>query len=244
MTNHVIPPAAGASSGDPASECRIYERYACEVVTSCQPPSAWVRKDARWSATIRDISCGGIRLQVRRRFEPGSGLAIELPGSGDQPPYIVLARVVHATAQADGSWFLGCAFVSALSDEEVLALVPPPKPAEKPAAPARVEEQKESPSAPAPLSPSPGRNLLAGVRLHIAVSAGRTLLCDIKRFYTPATWPLTLGQVVTLRGGTLAGGIPEVRLRVLSCAQQGQRWVIHCQFDTPPSPAILRALGH
>ena len=110
MAKHVIPPAAGAPSGPSASECRIYERYSCELPTSCQPPSAWVRKDAKWEAIIRDISCGGIRLQVRRRFEPGSGLAIELPGSGDQPPYIVLARVVHVTAQGDGSWSLGCAF--------------------------------------------------------------------------------------------------------------------------------------
>src|SRR5262245_64007711 len=64
-------------------ECRVFERQACEVTTACRPAAAFNSKEAVWSATIRDVSAGGVRLVLRRRFETGTGLAIELPGNDD-----------------------------------------------------------------------------------------------------------------------------------------------------------------
>src|SRR5688572_26354331 len=87
-------------------ECRVSTRHACDVTTSCQPTSAWGRKDSRWPAAISDISAGGVRLIIRRRFEPGVGLAIELPGNDSNEPSIVLAKVIHVRALPDGSWAL------------------------------------------------------------------------------------------------------------------------------------------
>jgi hypothetical protein len=96
-----LPLRAGAPT-----ECRVSERHHCDLPSACQPPSAFRSKDARWSATIRDISVGGVRLLVRRRFEPGAGLAIELRSHDGTEPYVVLARVVHAQAEgtAPGPW--------------------------------------------------------------------------------------------------------------------------------------------
>src|SRR4051794_37087348 len=107
-------------------ECRVYERHSCELAANCQPPTLWGGKDLKWGAQIRDISVGGVSLVLRRRFERGAGLAIELPGSPDGLPNTVLARVVHVRPQEGGVWVLGCSFVSPLSEEEVATLLPRP----------------------------------------------------------------------------------------------------------------------
>src|SRR5262249_27358321 len=71
-------------------KCRLFEPQACEVPPACRPAAAFNSKEAVWSATIRDVSAGGVRLVLRRRFETGTGLAIELPGNDDT--YTVLAQ--------------------------------------------------------------------------------------------------------------------------------------------------------
>src|SRR5438128_2700927 len=73
-------------------DLRDTQRYPCEVQTTCQPPSGW-RKDP-WPAVIRNVSTGGISLRLSRRFECGTGLAIDLP-TEDGSTSTVLARVCH-----------------------------------------------------------------------------------------------------------------------------------------------------
>jgi PilZ domain len=102
-----------------AQECRVYERQPCDVPTECRPAAAY--KEATWSATIRNISIGGIRLVIKRRFEPGTCLAVELPGNDDA--YRVLAKVVYTQAAEAGSWAHGCRFISELSEGEVERLL-------------------------------------------------------------------------------------------------------------------------
>src|SRR4051812_47471166 len=99
-------------------ECRVCPRVECELPSSCQPASAVVSKEAQWSATIRNISVGGVSLHLQRRFEPGAGLAIELPGRDGREGYTVLARVVQVRRQPDGAWSLGCQFVSELGEDQ------------------------------------------------------------------------------------------------------------------------------
>src|SRR5262249_2945047 len=96
-------------------------RHPCELPTTCQPPSGWGNKDP-WPATIRDISTAGLSLALNRRFERGSGLAIELPG-GDGTYSTVLARVTSIWPHPESGWVLGCTFVSELSDEEVRSVL-------------------------------------------------------------------------------------------------------------------------
>lgn len=105
----------------PSIDCRVYERQACEIPTTCHPATI-DGNEVRWQGTICDISQGGVRIVLVRRFEKGTGLALELPGDGEREPSVVFVRVVHLRQQEDGRWALGCKFVSDLSGEEVQRL--------------------------------------------------------------------------------------------------------------------------
>src|ERR1700681_3814968 len=97
------------------AECRVYERHSCRVPALCQPAAS---NEMRWEAIVEDISKSGVRLRLRRRFEPRSGLAIELPGKHGDAPETVYVKVVHVRSDGEGSYVLGCRFMSELSDEE------------------------------------------------------------------------------------------------------------------------------
>src|SRR5262245_63985376 len=83
--------------------------FTCEVPTTCQPPSAWCKDP--WPATIRDITPASMRLTLNRRFERGSGLAIELPVE-DGTTATILARIVGVRMLSPGLWLLVCTFIS------------------------------------------------------------------------------------------------------------------------------------
>jgi hypothetical protein len=105
------------------TNCRVYERQACALPTTCQPASVSDADEMRWNATICDISPGGARLLLERRFERGTGLAVELPGDLERESAIVFVKVVHLRREDDGAWMLGCKFVSELSDDELHRLL-------------------------------------------------------------------------------------------------------------------------
>src|SRR5690242_12168671 len=79
-----VPPSGSTIMPQQATDCRVYERRPCHLPTSCQPAAA---QETRWAATIVDLSQGGVRLSLRRRFERGACLAIELPGRDGEDPY-------------------------------------------------------------------------------------------------------------------------------------------------------------
>jgi hypothetical protein len=91
----------------------------------CQAAADPDANELRWPATIVDISQGGVRIHLRRRFERGAPLAIELPGSRRAEASIVFVKVIHIRPLPDGSWAHGCQFISELSEEEVERLVAP-----------------------------------------------------------------------------------------------------------------------
>jgi hypothetical protein len=91
--------------------------------TTCQPASVSEANEMRWNATICDISQGGARLRLERRFEKGTGLAVELPGDLHRESAIVFVKVVHLRREDDGAWSLGCKFVSELSEDELQRLL-------------------------------------------------------------------------------------------------------------------------
>lgn len=115
-----VDPLIPASS---SANCRVHERRACAVPTTCQPACVSDSNEMRWNATICDISQGGARLMVPRRFEKGTGLAVELPGDLTRESAIVFVKVVHLRREDDGGWTLGCRFVSELSEDELLRLL-------------------------------------------------------------------------------------------------------------------------
>ena len=79
-----------------------------------------------WSGVIENISRGGIRLLMHRRFEPGSLLKIDVPLPVEQPAPYVMSRVIYATLQPNGLWALGCAFTEALDEEYMWTILKTP----------------------------------------------------------------------------------------------------------------------
>ncbi len=68
------PDAAPTLSG---SERRRAFRFPADLAATCRPLQSGPNS---WAAVIQDISGTGVRLRLARRFEPGSVLALEVPG--------------------------------------------------------------------------------------------------------------------------------------------------------------------
>jgi hypothetical protein len=203
----VVPPGSCAS-----------DRHACEVQTTCQPPSAW-NKDP-WPAIIRDIGNAGLSLTMARRFERGSGLAIELPG--ETGTSTVLARVAHVCAHPVG-WLHGCTFIGELSDEEVRYVLDLGQ--------TRQTEQVESGT------PSAVHNVL----FQAPVRPGDYLRWFVKRLDLAGEWPLPVGKLVSFRIGKLPGA-PPVEMKVRKCQRYGSYWVVECKLYTIPPDEVLQAM--
>ena len=191
-----------------STECRVYKRYDCEVPTWCQPTSA---SETRWNATILEISQTGLRMRLRRRFEPRSGLAIDLPGRDGDEPYTVYVKVVHVQRDPDGMWNLGCELMSELSEEELERLV------------------------------TPKETIIPDVRLRIGLDDWRqSVHCNVKRFHFAGAWPLTAGKVLNLRGIAANGSHLDQQFEVVQCSPRGESWAVHIQpVDPDATPAWL-----
>jgi hypothetical protein len=180
----------------PRTDCRVYERHNTQVETSCQPAAS---NEMRWNATIEDISRSGLRLRLRRRFEPRSGLAIELPGKGGQEPYTVYVKVVHVRREEGEFWSLGCKLMSELSDEELQRLL------------------------------TPRQTVVPEVRLRIGVDGGRYVSCRVKRFHFSGSWPLPPGKELKVSGVAADGSRLDQHFEVVQCNPHGESWAVDVQ---------------
>jgi hypothetical protein len=213
---------------DQGSECRVYARFASGFASRCQPASSFGKDDLKWSGIIDNVSIGGVGLILSRRFEKGTGLAIELPGRGDNEAYTVLAKVVHV-AKRDDAWMLGCKFVSELSDDEVQRLLPRSNPAI--AAPTTVER-------PTAISQT------SCVQLDVEMDNGKTVSSMIRHFgTTKCTWPLVPGKVGALQGINRRGEAWKLRVTVRQCRFENDIWKIECrQADLISDAELHKAL--
>jgi hypothetical protein len=218
-------PAAKASPTHSAVDCRVRERHPCELETSCQPVAARGDNDLHWPGTIRDISTAGVGVVLKRRFEPGAGLAIELPSVGDRDGETLLARVRHATRLQDGHWLHGCAFISELSDDELYALL-------------RLSARGQTP---APDARMVGANVVRDVTFRGVTADGQRVALLVRQLRTRAAWPLAPGTSLAVRvGGPSAG---QVRLVVEEAAEHGGRWTVRCRFLSGPHAEVVRSAG-
>src|SRR5262249_44027747 len=108
------------------AERRASIRYPCSeesfsVDNSCRPLTT--RKSDAWSASVRDLSTGGVGIVVNRRFEPGTLLSVELQDAEQTINRNLLVRVVRVISEGEGRWLLGCAFTNKLSDADLLTLM-------------------------------------------------------------------------------------------------------------------------
>jgi PilZ domain len=248
MPEQLFQTADSLPAPQPNIECRVYKRDASEFSVSCQPTSAWGRKDARWPAAIDDISQGGICLIVRRRFEPGAGLGIELPGRDGDDPYTVLAKVIHVRALPDGSWALGCKFISELSEDEVEHLTRPQHTSSlqqpvvatpKPIAPSQHPKVTSSSKV---VEDASAKKTVSDVNLQLEIPPGEGLACRIQRLTVPGAWPLATGKMLALSANTPNGPLISLRLEVVRCRLEGEIWTLRCRLLDPPSASLLRTL--
>jgi PilZ domain len=210
-------------------ECRVFERQACEVTTACRPAAAF-NKEAAWTATIRDVSAGGVRLVLSRRFEPGTGLAIELPGNDET--YTVLAQVVNVKAAGDGRWSLGCKFVSELSEHELDRLLR--------VLPIEADDAGAARTG-APHANGHAQQTIGNVRLRLWLPGGAVVDCVIRRFKAAEAWPVEPGKVIAIRGGAEPW---TLHVRVHGCSHRQGNWVLECEpANTPSVPQLLQALA-
>ena len=111
-----LPPAAPkAAPSSPSSgiEQRAFVRHFCDM-------GAVV--DA-WPARIENISRGGVKILVGRRFEVGTVIKLELHVPGEDEFYLLLVKVVRIAEESNGGWGLGCAFVREITEEEIQKLL-------------------------------------------------------------------------------------------------------------------------
>jgi hypothetical protein len=198
-------------------------------------------KDLTWKAKIRNISTRGLGLVLGRRFEPGAGLAIEIPETDTRPADTLLAKVVRVNPQPDGSWLLGCAFVSELGDDELEALLQlalPELPPDEVISPAQVEEEQATAlsenESPAVLIP----------RLWLVNTAGQGVEAgvSVRRLFLSGSWPVPAGTFLKLRVAN-RGDMRAVKVKVQSCRQADGRWTLTYRFVDAPSPELRRLFG-
>jgi hypothetical protein len=105
-------------------ERRVWVRCSCNLDSSCQPvalPSA-PQLEVPWYAKVRDLSVGGLNLHLRRRFEPGTTLLIEVPIAAERTNKTLAAVVVHVAKGPEG-WIHGCRFEARLTQDELVELL-------------------------------------------------------------------------------------------------------------------------
>jgi hypothetical protein len=197
------------------TDCRVFERLSCEVPTSCQPAGGL---EVGWNATIVDISKSGLRLRLRRRFEPRAGLAIQVPGRDDQEPYTVYAKVIHVRNEFDGYWTLGCKLMSGLSEEELECMV-------------RFHRTGAG-------SPD-DRMIIPEVRLVIGPRGGPVVHCWAKRLRVAGAWPMPAGKTLNLRGVSANGKRLGHQFKVIRCRQHRDGWVLRLR---PLDPEVVAEL--
>jgi hypothetical protein len=112
------PHHAEHSSQAAEAERRAWVRYPSAQESVCQPYTQ-DKGELCWPAQIRDISTGGVKLLMTRRFEPGTVLSVELTAGAESLVRLPVARVRRVRAGQGGGWVIGCQFLTQLSDEEL-----------------------------------------------------------------------------------------------------------------------------
>lgn len=205
MSTGLLQAPNGAAEDPTSRECRVYPRHSCQVTTLCQPTGS---NETRWPALMSNVSQGGVAVVLGRRFERKTCLALELPGKDADDAYTVFVRVVHLRSNGDGSWTLGCQFVSDLSEEELGRLVEQP--------------------APAPVSEPP--SVINDLRVEVEDGEAVIARCRIKRYHVGSSWPLEAGQTVHLRGIPVHGQRDGRTFRVVGCEDDGSGWRLRLQL--------------
>lgn len=107
-------------------------RFYAKLETSCVPTGT-EDVDKPWPARVQDISSTGLSLVLRRRFERGTFLTLDLENPTEKFRRTVIVKVVRIRRTRNGEWNLGCALdgefdLESLEMFGVKAKKPPPQP--------------------------------------------------------------------------------------------------------------------
>jgi hypothetical protein len=100
-------------------------RFPSSQEVYCQPIAATTADEVEngWWGKLRNISSGGLAVCLSRPFEPGTQLIIELSDKMNRRTRSLPVQVVHAAAEGNRLWIIGCEFIRPLDEEEVQSLV-------------------------------------------------------------------------------------------------------------------------
>jgi hypothetical protein len=215
-----------------SAEFRVHERRTCGIETACQPIAARGESNISWAAEIHDVSVAGLGLVLKRRFERGVGLAIDVPETPTAPADTLLTKVVHVSDLPDGRWLLGCAFVSQLSEDEVQRLIAMGQ--------GQMAQGGGDGGEPIQFDDS-GSRLLQDVTWSGSVD-GNTVHRLVRRVHLTGVWPLARGTILKVWFGKQAQA--RARLRINNCRRRDGRWLVNYTFVGPVNPEVLRSFGH
>jgi serine/threonine protein kinase len=124
LLTSVLPPEARVSPSPPAparKEQRAAPRYPTDFTAFCCPLQGNRRP---WQAAVQELSRTGLRLQMERRFEPGTILGVEVtdPVQDATVTWLVQVRWVRETAEKQ--WQLGCSFHRELCEDDLRTYCP------------------------------------------------------------------------------------------------------------------------
>jgi hypothetical protein len=204
-------------------ERRVWVRYACDLESKCHSQKG--TDELSWSARVRDISRGGLNIQLNRYFEPGTLLTVDVPLGPDLVNRALVVRVVHALNFGPTNWSLGCAFEKPLEEEDLLAFQAKKTAFSSDDKRAWIRfacDEKRPPQATVLINPN--NKILARV---VNISPGGIGL-GTQRHCEPGT-PLRL-ELVDAAGRTSR----PIQARVVHSTSKGpEDWLIGCSFDTP-----------
>jgi hypothetical protein len=118
MAEQTIPYQAEERKNNLGAERRAWVRFRANQEVTCSTEEA----NTGWLGRLCDLSTGGVALALRRRFEPGTVLDLELETKAGWP-HRLSVRVIHATQDRNDRWLIGCAFASPLSKRELEELL-------------------------------------------------------------------------------------------------------------------------
>ena len=104
-------------TAESSSEIVVVGQSAAEAI------SEFRARRGRGPARIENVSQGGLKVVIGRRFEVGTILKVEIATAGEENFSMLLAQVVRAAPESVGNWGLGCAFLQEISEEEVQGLL-------------------------------------------------------------------------------------------------------------------------
>jgi PilZ domain len=107
----------------PEGHRRATDRYRCALASAGK--LFFPATGETLAAWLTNLSVTGVGLNLPRALEIGLELVIQVRVEEGGELVKLAARVVHATREVDGTWRIGCAFTTALSEDVLEALLWP-----------------------------------------------------------------------------------------------------------------------